>query len=91
MESELEITLPSDLRSLRIKLVTLERCQGVTGQAASGLANSLISEVVADLDRLLPKVESWTTAIRAERLDRRAAASKASISRILRPVPRRRR
>lgn len=89
-ESDLEITLPSDLRNLRIQIDAVSRFIR-PDMAAPAVAIALLAQVSRDIEKLLPAVEAWTTELRTERRDRRAAAAKASITRLLAPIRRRRR
>jgi len=88
VESDLEIALPSELRMLRMRLTFLRESLKLALPVGS-VALRTIEQMDEDLARLVPQVEAWTKAIRDTRHERRFAATKASVTRILKPKRRR--
>lgn len=92
MKSTLEITLPSELRTVLIQIDSLRSMMrpNYTIQPAH---LAILEAASKDLSRVIAEVTAWTDELRAERFARTTASMKASLTRSLRPplVRRRRR
>lgn len=92
MESMLEITLPSSLRTVQIQI------DGIASMMRPGYTIqpsmiSILEGASKDLAKLIAEVTTWTEELRSQRFRRTTVALKAAITRSSRPplVRRRRR
>lgn len=89
-KSMLEITLPSDLRSILINIDGLRSMMRPDFMIQPAMI-SLLEIACRDLSKTIAEVTAWTEEIQAERFNKKAASHKAALTRSLHPPLRRRR
>lgn len=86
--SDLEFLLPSRLRGIGY---TLQTAATLLPAGISPAVSDLLTRAVKDLTDLGLEVEAWTREMSERRIERSFAASKARLTRALRPPKKRRR